>query len=93
MSTVEMRAEIDGWLDAIQKSDQSLFKAVHAMLGTYAKEQDDPILGYEVDGTPVTASAFLKQADEAMEAVERGEYITAEELEKESAKWLEKYTK
>lgn len=59
------------------------------MLSTYVQEQKDPIIGYETDGTPVTASAFLEQADEAMVAVERGEYITFEQLEKKSEEWLE----
>lgn len=88
MSAVEIRAEIDSLLDKVQGQNESFLKVVHSMLSTYVQGQEDPIIGYETDGTPVTASAFLEQADEAMAAVERGEYITLEELEKESEEWL-----
>jgi hypothetical protein len=41
----------------------------------------------------VTASVFLKQAEAAMEAVERGEYITVEELDRKTKEWLEHRTR
>jgi hypothetical protein len=88
MSAIELRTEIDDLLDKVQDQDESFLKVVHSMLSTYVKEQKDPILGYETDGTPVTTSAFLAQADEAMAAVERGEYTTFAQLEKESEEWL-----
>lgn len=86
MSTVEMRNDILKWVDQV---DESFLSAVHAMMGTYVKKQEDPIIGYDTgDGSPVTASAFLKEAEESLAAVDRGEYITIEELEKESESWL-----
>lgn len=49
MSTVAMR----------DKVDPVLLEAIHAMLETYQKRQlDDPVRGYELDGTPVTASTL-----------------------------------
>ncbi|NBC06155.1 MAG: hypothetical protein GVY26_03075 [Bacteroidetes bacterium] len=88
MSTVEMRAKVHKMIDEV---DNTLLEAIHAMLETYQKRQeDDPVVGYEVDGTPVTASTLEKQADEAMEQVARGEYITLAELEKESEQWLKR---
>lgn len=86
MSTVDMRAEMHQMIDEV---DNALLEAIHAMLGTYKKRQEeDPIVGYEIDGTPLTLSTLEKQADEAVAQVERGEYITLEELEKESEQWL-----
>lgn len=86
MSTVDMRAEVHQMIDEV---DIALLEAIHAMLGTYKKRQEeDPIVGYEIDGTPLTLSTLEKQADEAVAQVERGEYITLEELEKESEQWL-----
>lgn len=85
MSAVEIKAEINRYLELVE--DERFLKVVHSMLDTYLKE-GDPIIGYEVDGTPITASTFLKQADESMAEVERGEYTTLEELEKESEEWL-----
>lgn len=87
MSTVEMRSEVASWLEEL---DDNFLAAVHAMVGTYVKKQkEDPIIGYDTgDGSPVTASAFLKEAEESLAAVDKGEYITIEELEKESESWL-----
>ena len=83
MSTVDMRAEVHQMIDEV---DNALLEAIHAMLGAYKKRQEeDPVVGYEIDGTPVKLSTLEKQADEA---VEKGEYITLEELEKESEQWL-----
>ena len=49
MSTVAMRAKVD----------PVLLEAIHAMLETYQKRQlDDPVRGYELDGTPITASTL-----------------------------------
>jgi len=86
MSTVEMRTEVHQMIDEV---DNTLLEAIHAMLGTYKKRQEeDPIVGYEIDGTPVTLSTLEQQADEAIAQVERGEYITLKELKKESELWL-----
>ncbi|PTM13830.1 MAG: hypothetical protein DA408_05065 [Bacteroidetes bacterium] len=86
MSATEIRAEVHQMIDEV---DDNLLEAIHAMLGTYKKRQEeDPIVGYEIDGTPITVSTLEQQADEAVAQVERGEYITLEELAKESEEWL-----
>ena len=86
MSTVEMRAEVHQMIDEI---DSPLLEAIHAMLGTYKKRQEeDTIIGYETDGTAVTASVFLEQAEIAIAEAKAGKGITVEELEKRSEQWL-----
>jgi hypothetical protein len=87
MSTVEMRTEVHKMIDEI---DDALLAAVHALLGAYKQQQKEAVIGYEVDGTPITAAAFLERADELMAEVERGEYVTLEELEQESESWLKR---
>lgn len=87
MSAVEIRTEIDAWLDTIEKQDQSLLKAFHAMLGTYIKEQEDQILGYDADGKPLYVSKAKALFKAEIEGVKRGEYMTIEDFEKESEKW------
>ncbi|MCR9055272.1 MAG: hypothetical protein NXI26_25730 [bacterium] len=82
MSTVEMRGKVH---QIIGEVDPAPLEAIHAMLETYQKRrEDDPVVGGELDGTPITASTLEQQADDAIEQVARGEYITLEELEKES---------
>jgi hypothetical protein len=82
-------------IEQIQTGDESFLRIVHAVAEAYRlehaqQEKEEAIVGYSTNGEAVTASMFLKQADEAMEAVNRGEYTTIEELEKESATWLER---
>lgn len=86
MSIQQIRQEIDQYLDQV---DESFLKVVHAMLTTYTNEQEeDPIIGYDVDGTPMYASQAKEEFQRRIEAVERGEYLTIEELRKESETWL-----
>jgi hypothetical protein len=87
MSAVEMREEVHQLIDQL---DDRLLEAVHAMLGIYVQKEVDPVVGYEADGTPITASTLEQQADEAVTQIERGEYTTLEELEKESEQWLKR---
>ena len=85
MSAIEIRAEIQSYLEQVK--DESFLKVVHSMLGTYIKEQEDPIIGYDVDGVPLYASVAKKLFKEQLEGVERGEFVTIEDLEKEMETW------
>ena len=58
MSAVEIKAQINKYLDQV---DDSFLKVVHSMLDTYVKIQEDPIIGYGVDGKPLHASEAKKQ--------------------------------
>lgn len=86
MSTVEMRAEVHQMIDEV---DSVLLEAIHAMLGTYKKHQEsDPVVSHDVvTGTPRTASELTTILDEEVAAVRRGEFITFEDFQKESAQW------
>jgi len=48
-------------------------------------EQD--IVAYTGDGKPLTKSAYKKELLEAEAEIERGEFTTQEDLEKESENW------
>lgn len=90
MSAAEMRANVHRLIDNL---DESFLKVVHSMLDTYIKEQEEKanaIIGHEIDGTPITVSKFLKQADEAVKQAKKGTGIDIEELEKRSNLWLER---
>jgi hypothetical protein len=86
MTAVEIRAEISQYLDKVK--DESFLKVVHSMLNTYLKEQEDPIIGYDVDGNPKRASVMQAVYDEEVRAArEEGKFITLEDLEKEMETW------
>lgn len=86
MSAVEIRAEIQSYLEQVK--DESFLKVVHSMLGTYVQENEDPIIGYDIEGNPKRASVMQRVFDEEVRAArEEGAFITIEDLEKEMETW------
>ena len=85
MSALEIKAEIQSYLDQVK--DESFLKVVHSMLGTYVKENEDPIIGYDIEGNPKRASVMRRVYEEEIRAArEEGAFITIEDLEKEMEK-------
>lgn len=84
MSTSNIRSDVHRMIDEL---DEPFLKAVHAMLQTYTQEQADPIIGYELDGTPIHASVAKAQFKAELERVKQGEFVTIEDLEKEADQW------
>jgi len=82
MSTTEIRAELHQLIDEI---DDRFLKAVYLMVRSY--QEKDPIIGYDIDGTPRSASELTAMLDDEVAAASRGEYKTIEEFRKESARW------
>ncbi|MDX2432543.1 MAG: hypothetical protein QNK35_16510 [Bacteroides sp.] len=81
MGTAELRKEVQS---LIEKADKGFLKKVFAL----SKEHDNAIVvGYEVDGTPITQEDLIKQAREASAQVRAGNYISQEDLEKEMENW------
>lgn len=83
MSTAEIKLEISRYLQKVE--DERFLKVVHSMLATYVEGSEDPILGYETDGTPVALSEVLEQCEQVMA---EGKGISLEELEKRADQWL-----
>lgn len=90
MSTVQIRLEIDNYLNQV---DDSFLKVVHAMLTTYAKEQEtqkkEPVIfSYDIEGNPKYAHEMKAIYDKQVKAaIEEGAYKTLEDLEKEMETW------
>ena len=93
MSTTELRSKIDGFLNQV---DDNFLKVVHAMLETYMEEKPkeeeltDEQIGAIVaasDYKPMTKEALHAEIREGFEEIERGEYYTVEELEKDMEQW------
>ena len=86
MSTVEIRSEINRYLDLVQ--DESFLKVVHSMLGTYLEQQEDEIIGYRIDSDePIYKSKLGDELDAIVKEVEEGDFITLEDLKAESETW------
>ena len=75
-------------LDALAEMAETLFKTWQPEVIEQKEPEAEPIVGYEIDGTAITASRFIKEADAAVEAAKAGNSITVQELEKRSEEWL-----
>ncbi|MCK5138140.1 MAG: hypothetical protein KAR19_20325 [Bacteroidales bacterium] len=81
MGTVELRKEVRSYID---KADERFLRMVDAM----RKEYEEPdVVGYEVDGTPITQEDLKKRVKAASARVKAGHYTTQEDLEKEMESW------
>ncbi len=52
-----------------------------------ALEEGNPIVGYNPVGKPIKKQQLLADLEEAEREIERGEYITLDELDAESKTW------
>jgi len=71
---------------------RSLFKVEKASImdkleKVLKKEQQEEIVAYTVEGQPLTRSQYKKELLDAEAEIERGDYTTQEDLEKESENW------
>ena len=81
MSTIELKKELHNYID---NADETFLKMVHAM----SKEYDKPVIvGYNVDGTPITQQDLKSRVKAASKRVKSGDYFTREEVEKEVENW------
>ncbi len=85
MSAIELREEINRYLDEVQ--DESFLKVVHSMLGTYIKEQEDPIIGWDIESNPLYASALKEEYAKRVEEMKQGNSTSIEALKKEASEW------
>ena len=86
MNPTQIRSEVHQMIDRL---DEHLLAAVHSMLATYEKKQEeDTIVGYDIKGAPLWASQLRAELLREIELVEQGNFMGIEELEKESEQWL-----
>jgi hypothetical protein len=50
-------------------------------------QKNNPVVGYEIDGSLITRKQLIKRIGEAETRIDNGEFITQEDLEKESENW------
>ena len=70
----------------IEKADNRFLKMMYALAKNY-QDEDTIIVGYEVDGTPITKETLINEVREASEQVKSGKYISQEDLDKEVENW------
>jgi len=65
----------------MQTEDEAILQQVHVIL------ESIEIIGYELDGSPITKRNCLDKLKSAQKRVSSGDYITQEDLENEMEKW------
>jgi hypothetical protein len=78
MTITEQRSHA---VELLDKVDDDFLAAVYAMLETYVRLKEDPIVGYEADGTAVRASVALEQFEEDLSKPE--EFVSLEDFKEQ----------
>lgn len=72
-------------LDVVQKilgvQKESILEKINKIL------EKEMVVGYTVEGKPLTKEAYNKRLEKAEEQLAAGEYLSQEDLEKESKNW------
>lgn len=85
MTTMDIKEDI---LTAINKADSRLLRLINALIKSYHEaEQEEEIVAHTVDGKPLTLAEYRQDIMKAEAEIDRGEYITQEDLEKEVRSW------
>lgn len=81
MATIDMKENI---LTAINNADNRLLRLIKALIETY---QEEEIVAYTVEGKPLTQEEYRQEIMEAEAEIDKGEYITHEDLKREVRSW------
>ncbi|MCD0464857.1 hypothetical protein D0817_05880 [Flavobacterium cupreum] len=81
MGALELR---DSILESISTADERLLKVVKAVIESY---QEEEIVAFSVDGKPITRSVYKAELATAKLEIEKGQFTSQEDLEKESENW------
>jgi antitoxin component of RelBE/YafQ-DinJ toxin-antitoxin module len=82
MSTAQIRQQVHQYVDQL---DDNFLQIVHAMMETYAKQQELPT---DVPGLPASDEEIMESIERAEAQIAKGEYYTIEELEEKTEQWL-----
>lgn len=82
MTTNALRKELQQY---IERADERFLRMVHSLAKEYTKTVDKTI-GHHL-GKPIKRSQLLADLEDADKQIDRGEFITIEDLEKESETW------
>lgn len=81
MGVAELKTELHNYID---HADERFLKMVYAMSREYKAPM---VIGYKVDGTPITQKELVQRVTSASKRVKSGNFISHEEVEKEVENW------
>ena len=81
MGLLELRKSLHIFID---QTDERFLRMAHSMANEYAKNKD--VVAYRADKI-ITKEQLYHELKQAESEIERGDYMTIEEFEKESERW------
>ncbi len=78
MSTIELKEKLYKYIETASKEELQ-------KLNAYA--EDDPIIGYTIEGEPIRANEFKERARAARTQIKKGHYVTLDELKEDIKTW------
>ncbi|QMU64846.1 MAG: hypothetical protein GKR88_11460 [Flavobacteriaceae bacterium] len=85
MGAIELRDKI---IQSLNTDNVSFLQNVFEFVKKEKENTSDhEIVAYTVQGQPLNKKEYIRQIKEADAEIDKGEYITVEDLEKESAGW------
>ncbi len=81
MEVQKLRKELH---DYISHADERFVKMVYAMSKEYKKKV---VVGYNIDGSPITQEQLVERVKAASKRVKAGAYISQDEVAKEVVNW------
>lgn len=82
MTTTEMKSAIT---ESIEQLDDHFIRAIHAMIQAYISKDD--IVGYELDGTPISQGKLEERIAVSEQQIKDGKYVSANDLKAEMKAW------
>ncbi len=83
MNIIEKRDFIHSHLHQLDEEHiNKLYQKVYSFIS-----EDNPVVGYHASGKAIRKKQFIADLIEAEKQIERGEFTTIEDLEKESEQW------
>jgi hypothetical protein len=82
MSIFELKTDLHHLIDEI--NDTTVLKELHTIL---RKKPENEIIGNTANRKPLTIKQFISRIKKAEQQIKKGQYVTVEELEKESETW------
>lgn len=82
MSSPELRKMVHLYID---KADDKFLNVMYAMMEVYMDEST--IVGHTASGKPISKKELKKRVNQAEARMDKGEFITQEDLDKEVELW------
>lgn len=85
MQAIDLRNQL---MQFINTADESSLRSFFEFIKNQKnKVNNDEVVAYSSDGEPLTKEMYIQKVKEASASVDAGNFLTAEELEKEAESW------